>query len=237
MLNIVLQYINTTLLSLGYFSDMYELAELKPNGDTGFSPKVYCGKGEYKDIKEGNVSYIRLTRPISVAEVTGRSIKSGEVVLSVSFGLRVVGMTKNYSPDNSYKNVGLASDIAKVISSNSFSLNSLLNSRSVDIVAANMIINTQDVYRAEYANTRDDDYRYEYAVAAVDFNITIEISQDCWLLVCGDTTTNCSVLIKALTKEEKNICILPSYDFANTEVTDNFTPQQITDLTNYINSL
>ncbi len=42
--------------------------------------------------------------------------------------------------------------------------------------------------------------------------------------------TACQVLLKNLSDDDENTCILPNYDFSDTDVTDNLTAQQQTDL-------
>lgn len=63
----------------------------------------------------------------------------------------------------------------------------------------------------------------------VDLNIILQ--QDC------DTAfpaTFCDALNQFLTATDKNECILPTYDFSDTNVTDNFTVLQENDLTNLL---
>lgn len=236
MLKSIVQYINTRLITTGYFNSMYELVELKPR-TVGSAPVVYCTGGEYKDIDtEKNTSYIRLLRAISISE-SPRKYRSGEVVLNVVFALRVVGLVRNVAEDDSYKGMNLAEDISKVISANAHTLAPVINARTIDFIPTSLLVNSQELYGQEFPGTEKTDARYEYTMAGVDFNVVIDITQECWLTSCGDITTDCNTLLAALTTGEKNGCILPSYDFSNTEVTDNFTPQQITDLTTYINSL
>lgn len=235
MLKSILQYTNTRLLTTGYFKSLYELVELKPQKDNGSAPMVYCTNGEFKDIDtDKDLCYTRITRPISISLNTN-TIRSGETLLNINFALRVVGIVKKVETDDSYKHIGLASDISRVIADNTASLTTLLSARSVSIVPSSMIVNTEEVYRAEFPNTRKEDIRYNYTMAAVDFNVVVVITSDCWERTCGDTITDCQTLLAALTKSEKNECILPSYNFADTEVTDNLTAQQITDLTNFLN--
>lgn len=232
MLKAIVQYINTRLLTTGYFNNLYELVELKPQKTNGSAPMMYCTGGEWKDINtEKNTSYVRILRVLSITE-SPRKYRSGEVVLTVTIPLRVVGIVRNVAEDDSYKSINLAGDISKTISANAHSLASVINARTIDFIPTSLIVNTQELYSQEFTGTEKTDIRYEYAMAAVDFNVVIDITQECWQTSCGDISTDCQVLLAALTKEEKNVCILPSFDFTNDEVFDSLTAQQQTDLTN-----
>lgn len=224
MLKSVIQYINTRLLTTGYFNNLYELVEIKPQ-KVGSAPMVYCTGGEYKDINtEKNTSYVRLLRSISISE-SSKVYRSGEVVLNITIPLRVVGLVRNVETDDSYKGANLASDIAKTIAANSM-LASVVNARTIDFIPTSLLINTQELYRQEFPGTENTDAPYNYVMAGVDFNVIIEITQECWETACGDTVTDCQVLLASLTTEEKNECILPSYDFSNLSVQSNVTLEQ-----------
>lgn len=232
MLKSIVQYINTRLLTTGYFNNLYELVELKPQ-KVGSAPMVYCTDGEYKDINtEKNTSYVRLLRNISITE-SSKVYRSGETVFNVTIPLRVVGLVRNVNEDDSYKAVNLAGDICKVVSENSM-LASVVNARTIDFIPTSLLVNSQELYRQEFPGTEKEDARYDYTMAGVDFNVVIDITQECWETACGDTITDCHVLLAGLTTQEKNECILPSYDFSNDEVYNNLTVQQIIDLTTRI---
>lgn len=234
MLKHIVQYINTRLLTTGYFKSLYEYVEIKPKKDFGSAPMVYCTGGEWKDIDtEKNVSYIRLLRPISITEGTNTRV-SGETVLNISIGLRVVGIVRNTSEDDSYKWANLAFDMSKVISDTSANLTTILNARMVDIIPSSLHINTVDVFKAEFPGNQKTDMRYNYTMAAVDLNVSIEITSDCWELLCGNAVTDCDVLLAALTTSEKNECILPSYVFSNDDVFNNLTVSQQNDLSDQL---
>lgn len=236
MLNHIITYLNTRLATTGYFTRMYEFVELKPQKDQPVAPMYYCN-GEYKDVsnfdEEQGTSYIRLRSQIIITERTNTHV-SGETLLNVSYPLRVVGVVKNkhLSDNTAFRSASLVQDIAMALTDTlAIQLNASLKSRSVDILASSLNTDSIAVMREEMPAVSE---RYEYTIVAVDINVNIEISQDCYRNACGNTVTSCSVINASLTNQEKNECILPSYDFSNDEVFNNLTVQQITDLTTRI---
>lgn len=236
MLNHIVSYLNTRLVTTGYFTRMFEFVELKPQKDKPVAPMAYCNN-EWVDVTNfdtaNGTSYIRLRGAISITERTNTHV-SGETLLNVSYPLRIVGVVKNshLATNDAFRSVALAQDISMAVTNTlAINLNSVVKSRSVDIIASSLNTDAIAIIRDEMPAFSE---RYEYTFAAVDINVNVEISQDCYANACGNTITDCNILNASLTKYEKNFCILPLFDFTDDEVFDSLTPQQITDLTTRI---
>jgi len=233
MLNHIITYLNTRLATTGYFTTMFEFVELKPQKDKPVAPMAYCNN-EWIDVsnfdKANGTSYIRLRSAISITEKNNTHV-SGETLLNISYPLRVVGVVKNSHllDNNSFRSINLAQDIAMAMTNTgAIQLNTSLKSRSVDILVSSLNVDAVSVMREEMPAVSE---RYEYTIVAVDINVNVEISQDCYEDTCGNTVTSCSALNAALTQQEKNTCILPTYDFSNDEVFNSLSDTQEDDLT------
>lgn len=62
------------------------------------------------------------------------------------------------------------------------------------------------------------------------FNCTLTVKEDC----TGVSLDRCAAILQNLTTEDKNECILPTYDFSNADVQSNVTAQQQIDLADWI---
>ncbi len=227
MFNSIISYINTRLLTTGYFTQVYEFVELKKQKDTDNAPMLYCSNGEWKDVTNfdqyNGTSYVRLLRQISFDRLTNTRV-SGENLLRITMPLRVVGIVKNsFLTDNNYRSVNMGQDMAKVLSVPNSPLNTTINARNIDFNILSIELNSESILSQEMPNMKD---RYEYTIVAVDINVLVEIKSDCWENSCGDTTADCNILLASLTTAEKNGCILPSYDFSNIQVQSNVTQDQ-----------
>ncbi len=234
MIQPILTYLNTRLLTTGYFTQLYELVETKQNPDKGRVPMHYCGKGEWKEVvnfdKHRGTSYWRITGNIPTVENTS-TIVSNETLLDISFPLRLVACVHNshLSIDDKYRALRLSNDLIKVITDTSYILKSSLNARKVEFNVSTQIINPETIISEEMSGQTFTDMRYEYTIVAIDLIAFVEITQECLQETCT-ALSDCDALLASLTEDEKNSCILPAYDFGDTTVTDNLTPQQETDL-------
>lgn len=135
-----------------------------------------------------------------------------------------------------------------------FSVNLQLINASLlatDVFTQNLVADVRNVlirenlgtsYRATYDKTLFDAREvwsgFDVELSTVEkvplqhfrMDFTLELKENC----NGLPYDRCSTLISKLTTDDKNNCLLPSYDFTDAAVQAALTPQQIQDLTNWL---
>ena len=105
------------------------------------------------------------------------------------------------------------------------------------------VVKNSEIFADYTYNESEKQYLiYPYDYFALDFRVTYQIANQCLADlvlspdVCETAITSCQRLWNNLTDYEKLSCLLPQYDFAQAEVLNALTAQQILDLTsNYCN--
>ncbi len=187
MYNAIFSYLADQVQSLGYFNEIVEFAHMKKQKDGEHAPMKYCGNGEFKDIitfdqNRGTV-YFRLLRPIQTT--SGISRVSGETPLNITLSLRAVACVKNdmLKTDDAFNAMRLTNDLKKVLSDYA-EINSIIGSRTVRLQPVQDIVNIEDILREEIPASKSTDVRYNYTMAALDFNLLIEITAECLMTAC-----------------------------------------------------
>ena len=100
------------------------------------------------------------------------------------------------------------------------------------------VVKSSEIFADYTYNESEKQYLiYPYDYFALDYRVTYQIANQCLADlvlspdVCETAITSCQRLWNNLTDYEKLSCLLPQYDFAQTEVLNALTAQQILDLT------
>lgn len=229
-----------------YFKDIIfnGLASLvKKNEQT--IPVYYKGSGDNKfvgfDDKHGMNIYYRL---ISESEDTdtesgfGRNVITGKTYLIklICFGNQ--GKILDSNTDINYR---IASEISRLIP------RLLTKVQKVNIEAQSGQISVTGIEHDKEAvfsiEMPDNDFNLpsQSLLFSIDFNIALNYLDGCQTLSCETETplidvsgADCDNLLNVdfgLTESQKLDCILPDYDFNETDTLDSLTTQQVTDLT------
>ena len=233
MINTIITYLNTRLSLTNLFEHNYDLVELVEDGKGQITPKQYCSNGEWMNVsnidKYNGLSYWRKSGEIAQAEVTTGNV-SCDKYLSIEVPLTlVVAVPRSKMIDNNYTSDSIASIITKQLWQSSATLKTNLTARRVNISVASYDTRSEDVFSTEFKNVVPNNIDFKYAYLSLSVNVLVEIKASCIINECADVD-DCTNLLASLTASEKITCILPSYNFADTNVLDNLTAQQEIDL-------
>lgn len=243
MLKDIITLLNSKLLTTGYFQseNIYALSELKKFSDET-RPMLYCSNGEYKKVDnfdlDGSLCYWRLNSNISFESAENNNLRANDKMVRVRIPLRLVAVVRRDSmtEDTSFNAEILGRSLFAVLLENlNGSVRRTIGANMVSMDLNEMDIKSQSIMGVEFAGNKITDLKTSFVNVALNLTVNVDIKQSCINTEC-DIVEPCQALLNSLTELQKNTCILPAYDFSDTNVTDNLTAQQIIDLTNFINS-
>jgi len=236
LLENIIPFLNLRLATLNYFERSFELCELvaSDNGDSMFAQ--YCSQGEYKkenwNVDSFNgVSYWRKQSDTVIETDEASAMTSCEMALNINYPMKLVcGIPRSKFPnENLYTKEQIAENITKAISTQTAALKSTLQAKRIQILVTGYSTDSSIILQDEFNGTFNTTVPVEFILIALDVDVQIVIKKDCLQAHCT-SDNECENLLNYLTKDQKNVCILKSYDFATAEVLDNLTPQQEADL-------
>lgn len=237
MIEQITTYGDSVLTALGYFTKNHGLVELVTDSEKTY-PARYCKNGKYEPVsdfaKNNGSSYWRLLAAPSV-DTSENTLIAGKVTLTTTYVMRlVVCIKKTELPsDNAYSVDALLNDLVKNLSTRTKTLRATLNAKRVEFNPVAFESGNGNVFAAEYIAVGQDKLNPKYAYGYIDFNVLVVRNRDCIDDLCTPLN-DCDVLLGSLTKSDKLECILPTYDFSDTETQANVTPGQQTDLTTWL---
>lgn len=240
MIGTIIDYNNAKLLLLGYINNAYGLTERvvrkTEEGERVF-PAEYCGNGEFKsvadfDLKYG-LSYWRIRSSPTVSPSDRESLVGAQRMVTFNYPVTLVVSIPNQktSVDDKYTFERIAVAIAKNLNENNSSLKSQIQARRVEINMSSFNNKHDEVWREEFSGI-DFKYDYRYTLMSIDFDIVVEINQNCLEDECSYYgVTTCDIINRLVSAQQRRECILPQFDFADEDDFNALSAQQIVDLT------
>lgn len=192
MIETLIDHINDEIEELNLFSDrkgLCEIIEEKQDEVTISFPAVYCGKDEYKriedyDLKKG-VVYHRKRGSVTVDPKDDESVTGCENNVRITVPMRTVAILKKNATDeddNNYIDDKIASNlIIKITSVIPKATQVLLKAHTSFIEITSYNTNRYEIWNEEHKNL-DMGIDFNYAYVAIDYNMIVEGSTDCFTL-------------------------------------------------------
>lgn len=196
MIQVLILYINTLIVSLDVFEEitgLCEIIEKDQNGTTISFPAQYCDNGEYKAVEDYDISkgvvYHRLTGNVTEDEI--ESTTGCETNIKKTYPIRTVGVIKKdilkRKNDNNYIDDKIAGNIANSIAHSSVkSLMSSLKAEDISISVSKYSTNRYEIWNEEHKNIPMG-LDFEYVYFSVDYSIIVEGSTACFDIYGCDT--------------------------------------------------
>lgn len=216
MLETLITYQNAKFEALGYFSKVFGRAELITTAGK-YAPFHYIGNGEYVGVSDfdeyGGSTYWRKTGKISVTDISSESLIGGKTLVEVSIPMRLVATIQKskLSSDDAYTGERLANTLIRTIQSNNVGLKLAIGARLITFNINGWDDDAQAIKKSEYSGR---DISPEWVYLAMDIDIVIQASADCLTTECEYYVTDCDVLNKLVSAEQRRDCILPEFDFS-----------------------
>ena len=198
MLQSIIDYLTIKLQALK-IADVYGLGELVVDKDSQ-KPCLYNGSGQYCPLSDfdnhSGLIYFRLVSPVS--NTIAESQIGGDEVFQRTYNLRVVAYVNKaiYNTDNNYIDDKIAHNIQIAIDNEDDGL----LSTSLGAQTATIQTITYDTNRSNVSDGESLDFEipFEYVFLALDFNVVIIGSQDCFSTYgCNDTPIDYLELLRA----------------------------------------
>ena len=199
----------------------YKLAKVKGNDTTVFLPEVYLGGNQFKyfaatpdNDKKGQSIFILGNETYLDYKVGRFGQKNYELSIIFSCNLKLIDPTLLLTEDFSRHQIMDAEE----------ALTRGLLGKAYRLVIDNCVTEFDDVFSGFDVSK---DYGASLApMSYFRFNCTVTLDEDC----AGVSLNRCGAITQNLTTEDKNECILPTYDFSDTAVQAEVTAGQQTDL-------
>ena len=198
MLQSIIDYLTIKLQALK-IADVYGLGELVVDQDSE-KPALYTGSGQYQSLvnfdNHNGLMYFRLVSPVSNA--IAESQIGGDEVFQRTYNLRVIAYVNKevYNTDNNYIDDKIAHNIQLAIDNEDDGLLSTsLGAQTATIQTTSYETNRRNVSDGESLGF---DIPFNYVFLALDFNVIIIGSQDCFNTYgCNDTPIDYLDLLRA----------------------------------------
>jgi hypothetical protein len=198
MLQSIIDYLIIKLQALN-IADVYGLGELVVEQESE-KPALYLGSGQYQSLvnfdNHSGLIYFRLVSPVTNA--VAESQVGGEDVFQRTYNLRIVAYVNKevYNTDNNYIDDKIAHNIQLAIDNEDDGvLSSSLGAQTATIQTTSYETNRRNVSDGESLGF---DIPFSYVFLALDFNVVIIGSQDCFSLYgCNDTPIDYLELLRA----------------------------------------
>lgn len=198
MLQSIIDYLTIKLQALK-IADVYGLGELVVDQDSE-KPALYTGSGQYQSLvnfdNHNGLMYFRLVSPVSNA--IAESQVGGEDVFQRTYNLRIIAYVNKdvYNTDNNYIDDKIAHNIQIAIDNEDDGLLSTsLGAQTATIQTISYETNRRNVSDGE---SLEFDIPFNYVFLALDFNVIIIGSQDCFNTYgCNDTPIDYLDLLRA----------------------------------------
>ena len=198
MLQSIIDYLTIKLQALK-IADVYGLGELVVDQDSE-KPALYTGSGQYQSLvnfdNHNGLMYFRLVSPVSNA--IAESQVGGEDVFQRTYNLRIIAYVNKdvYNTDNNYIDDKIAHNIQLAIDNEDDGLLSTsLGAQTATIQTISYETNRRNVSDGE---SLEFDIPFNYVFLALDFNVIIIGSQDCFNTYgCNDTPIDYLDLLRA----------------------------------------
>lgn len=234
MINYVIDILNTRIGLSGLVSQKFGLTELVTDSNGQTSPKEYCGNGQWNEVSKfdnnSGTSYWRKNGDISMSETNGFIACDRFIDFSIPLFLVLV-VRKSVMNDNQYTPDNIATVITSDLVGNSATLKSAITARRASISVISYDTDSEAIMSREYSNVEATRLRTDYAHISLNIVVNISIKSTCIPNDCSPSDA-CARLLASLTRAELLECILPWYDFANSEVVNSLSEQQELDLQN-----
>lgn len=233
MLETIIEYQNAKFENLSYFSRVFGRAEIITVKDK-FAPHHYIGNGEYVNVSDfdqyGGSCYWRKNGRVSVADISSSSMIANKKVVEISIPMRlIVTVPKGkLSSDDAYSGERIANTLIRTIQENNITLKNAISARKIVFNISGWEDEAQAVKKSEYSGR---DMKPDWVYLALDIDIVIDADASCLSTECEYYVTQCEILNKLVTAENRRACILPEFDFSTDADFNALTAQQITDLT------
>ena len=198
MLQSIIDYLTIKLQALK-ITDVYGLGELVVNKESE-KPALYIGSGQYTSLanfdNHNGLMYFRLVSPVTNA--VAESQVGGEDVFQRTYNLRIIAYVNKdvYNTDNNYIDDKIAHNIQLAIDNEDDGLLSTsLGAQTATIQTISYETNRRNVSDGE---SLEFDIPFNYVFLALDFNVVIIGSQDCFNTYgCNDTPIDYLELLRA----------------------------------------
>lgn len=198
MLQSIIDYLTIKLQALK-IADVYGLGELVVDKDSQ-KPCLYNGSGQYYPLSDfdnhSGLMYFRLVSPVT--NTIAESQIGGDEVFQRTYNLRVVAYVNKaiYNTDNNYIDDKIAHNIQIAIDNEDDGL----LSTSLGAQTATIQTITYDTNRSNVSDGESLDFEipFDYVFLALDFNVIIIGSQDCFSTYgCNDTPIDYLELLRS----------------------------------------
>lgn len=240
MIGTIITYNNAKLELLGFIKKTYGITERiirQEEENTKVYPGEYCGNGEFNHVSEFDFkfgqSYWKKNGSPRFEPSNNVSMVGAVRMITISYPLTLVASIprKSTSADDAYASERIANSIAKSLNDNNSSLKSMISARKVEVNMTGWNDVVDEIFRQEFSGI-ELRYDYSYVLMAIDFDIVVEINQNCLSYDCSYYgATLCEILNKLVTAQNRRDCILPEFDFSTDADFEALSAQQIIDLT------
>lgn len=191
--------IKNSLEGTGYFSTVYEFAEMtktktestdyKTRGTvSGVSetlefPRYYIGNGQYKDLfdLEKNTGYIRKVSSASVRELRDITQSCDSNILLLEYPMRFVfAVHKDLLEDNAFSDEKMIYEVLEVLGGR---ISNIANTRKVYVKPERYETDRNRVW-SEEVKGMEEIIRVELVYAYIDFRLEVEVNRDCLIDTC-----------------------------------------------------
>lgn len=191
MLQNCITYLNAKLSNLGYFNEVFCLAEKIERGGIEY-PALYNGSNEYNEINldaKGNTCYWRKYNDVTITEKTNATLsKSVEYDINIPLKL-VCFIKKDIYNDNQYASDTFANEILQYLTTNNSALKNQIGAKKVLITSNSYKTDSLAVSKEEYTGINFKP-RYSHLYFAINFELKITVNNDCYSTICNDIPIN-----------------------------------------------
>lgn len=184
MIQQVIEYYNTVLESMPYFSNVYGIAESKLA--KGVTRPVVFIDGAYHNVKFNTkgTTYFRKRADVTITET--QSQISCNIVYSFNVPLVLFALVKreNFPADNAYSSDRLAASLIKALTFKNGNLKQQIGANSVISKASLYSTNSQKILSEELIGVDRNDFNHGDIIVGINIDLVISSYQNCLVDPC-----------------------------------------------------
>ena len=176
----VVNYINTLLEAMPYFSNVYGLAEIKTGKDGVRQPVIYLD-GRYRNVKFNTkgTTYLRKRDVFSLAESPFNQLACGNMY-RITMPIRLIATTKRtlFPADNAYSSDRLSGTLIKAVTNTTKQLRAQMEVQQVSVKAISYSTDTETVKSQELLEVSKN-LPLDWIACAIDIDVVVDTYANC----------------------------------------------------------
>lgn len=174
MTDLILQYLNTLVSTVGNIERTYCIVERRSGSDGTTMPYEYVGGGNFNpvEVDGGSVSYFRLRAARTLETVDGRT---AEKPIQATYPLRFVAMIRR---DENNPEV-YSQDVANILTGTNQDLRTILGANRAVITVTSIETDTPKIWQEEFT-TPITEPKYSSSMVMIDLTVTVVATRSCW---------------------------------------------------------